>query len=370
MSAEQHAEPGYYRDQLKWAGGWIALGALLAFLLLYTAHIVLAPLIFAMFLYYGTRPIFVHLVRFGIPRKAAALISLLSVGLPSIAVMLSVVVAGIQEAIRLIEQGAIPELGPSVADSALFQQLQEVTITDFGTVIDFLSSEPVREAMTNSWGTVSTLTNTAVGLLLSLALVFAFAFFMFGWGPRIRKKIEGLSNDPNLPIFFECLDDDLSTVFFGNMLNAVATALIAAISYAILNYAAGGEVLVPAPILLGLLTGIASFIPVTGSKTVYIPLAGWLAAQSYLTAEVTGYGFALLFLIVSFIIVDTVPDMFLRPLISGRSISQGALFVSYLIGPLVFGFVGVFLLPIITVVTINFAQVILPGFAPADSDVS
>lgn len=366
MSEIEHAEPGYYRDQRFWAAGWIGLGVALAILLVYTAHTVLAPLIFGIFLYYGTRPIFRYLVRFGVPRKIAAATSLLSIGLPSLAITVSVVVAGIQEALRLIEQGALPEVGPFVEDSSLFMELQEVNVADMSTVIDFLGSEPVREALTNSWGTVSSLTNTAVGLVFSLALVFAFAFFMYGWGPRLRSTIEELSGDPNLPVFLDQLDDDLSTVFFGNMLNAMATALIAAISYALLNYMVGGAVLVPAPILLGLLTGIASFIPVTGSKTIYLPLAGWLAAQSYLAAEVTGYGFTLLFLGISFIIVDTIPDMFLRPLISGRSISQGALFVSYLIGPLVFGFVGVFLLPIITVVTINFGRVILPGFAPGE----
>lgn len=368
MTENDSAELGYYRDQRSWAITWIVLGVLISFILAYTAHIVLAPLIFGMFLYYGTRPIFRRLIQRGVPPKIAAGISLLSIGLPSITITISVFVAGIQEGLRFIDQGSLPET-TFVSNSELFLRLQEVNVADMGTVVDFIGSEPVRELLTNSWGTVSSLTNTAIGLLFSFVLVFAFAFFMYGWGPHVRRMLEDLSNDPNLPIFLSKLDDDLSTVFFGNMLNAVATALIASISYAILNFVAGGEVLVPTPILLGLLTGIASFIPVTGSKTIYLPLAGWLAAQSYLVAEVTGYGFTLLFLVMSFIIVDTIPDMFLRPLISGRTVSQGALFVSYLIGPLVFGFVGVFLLPVITVLALSFGQVIVPGFAPAPDDV-
>jgi len=202
-----------------------------------------------------------------------------------------------------------------------------------------------------------------VGFLFSLLLSFTFAFFMFGWGPQARREIMRLCGDEDVvDTFFTSLDKDLSTVFFGNMLNAVATGIVGAVIYSVINVFAPSGVSVPVPVLLGFLTGIAGLIPLVGSKIVYVPLTGLLLFESARLSEPAGYGFALIFFLVAGIIVDTSPDLFLRPLISGKSTSKGALFVSYLVGPIVFGPVGIFLMPIVTVIFLNFRESILPGF--------
>jgi len=366
---DDHPDPapeGVLRTRDMSSFGWAVLGLFLLGVFLFMASYLVTPLIFGLFLYYGTRPIYRRLRQRDISMLLSASISLLVLGLPVLIIVFLITVTAFNEAAVLLEQGNFADIQPLIDQLGI----QTTDLPEYDSIYSFLTSEGVREVITGSWGTVSSLTNTVLGVVLSLFLSFTAAFFMYLWGPGVRKELLAIFGDEGLLTrYVRNVDKDLAEVFFGNMLNAVVTSIIGAVAYTGLNLFSPSYATIPAPILLGLLTGIASFVPMVGSKIVYIPLAALLVFQSFTAAEPTGYGFALMFLGVALIIVDTLPDMVLRPLISGRKTSQGALFIGYLIGPLVFGFVGVFLLPLIIVAFINFDRIILPGFyRPEDAD--
>jgi len=103
-------------------------------------------------------------------------------------------------------------------------------------------------------------------------------------------------------------------------------------------------------------------------KIVYVPLA---AAASVPT--VLGDDFALLvyvvgFLVVSAIVVDTIPDIVLRPYFSGKTTHVGLLMLAYILGPVVFGFHGLFLAPIVLVLALTFANTALVHLLGGDTD--
>jgi len=77
-------------------------------------------------------------------------------------------------------------------------------------------------------------------------------------------------------------------------------------------------------------------------------------------ADPTTMWFTAAFVAVSFVIVDTIPDLVLRPYVSGRNLHVGAVMIAYTLGPLLFGWYGIFLGPIILVLVINFARHVLP----------
>jgi predicted PurR-regulated permease PerM len=340
--------------------GWALLGIGLLGIFLFTASYLLTPLIFGLFLYYGTRPIYKRLRQRDLSVLLSASISLLVLGLPVLIITFLITVTAFNEAVVLLEQGNFADLRPLIDQLGI----QTADLPEYDSIYEFLTSDGFREVLTGSWGTVSSLTNTVLGVVLSLFLSFTAAFFMYLWGPGAREELIAVFGDDEglLTRYVRNVDRDLAEVFFGNMLNAVVTSIIGAVAYTGLNLFSPSYTAVPAPILLGLLTGIASFVPMVGSKIVYVPITALLVFQSFTAAEPTGYGFALMFLGIALVIVDMLPDMVLRPLISGRKTSQGALFIGYLIGPLVFGFVGVFLLPLIIVAFINFDRIVLPGF--------
>jgi predicted PurR-regulated permease PerM len=66
------------------------------------------------------------------------------------------------------------------------------------------------------------------------------------------------------------------------------------------------------------------------------------------------------FLLVAVVVVDTIPDLLLRPLLSGESTHVGLLMLAYTLGPVVMGFYGLFFAPILLVVGMTFANTALP----------
>jgi predicted PurR-regulated permease PerM len=65
------------------------------------------------------------------------------------------------------------------------------------------------------------------------------------------------------------------------------------------------------------------------------------------------------FLAVAVVVVDTIPDIVLRPYFSGKTTHVGLLMLAYIFGPVVFGFHGLFLAPIILVLALTFADTAL-----------
>jgi hypothetical protein len=66
------------------------------------------------------------------------------------------------------------------------------------------------------------------------------------------------------------------------------------------------------------------------------------------------------FALVSFVVVDTIPDLVLRPYVSGRSLHVGSVMIAYTFGPLLFGWYGIFLMPMLLVLVFHFARLVLP----------
>ncbi|MDY6778237.1 MAG: AI-2E family transporter, partial [Candidatus Nanohaloarchaea archaeon] len=318
------ARRGSYRDSLRSHAGWIVLGVVLSVLLLFAVKKLFAPVVFGLFLYYGTRPIYRYIKQFGVPDNLAAAVSLLALGLPFIVMLLVVVVTGLTQAVGLVEQGNLRQLEPLVRDLGLET---DISFSDYSSISDFLSSEGFRTLLLESWSAVTSLTNRTISIAFFIFMSFISAFFMYAWGEGARETILELFDDDEsvLESFMSRMDRDMASVFFGNIINAFVTAIIGAVAYTALNVFAGGAVRVPAPILLGVMTGLASLIPIVGSKIVYIPAAAIIGFRAFMVGGPMEYGFVLLFLGVALVVVDTLPDMILRPLISGRSTSQGAL---------------------------------------------
>lgn len=358
--AVQHVERGRYRGDRRLFALWAVIGVLIASVLLVATFDVFASILAGIFLYYGTRPIFKRLKKRGVPGSIAAALSLLSFGLPVVVITVIVLVMSFGQALELVNSGSLTELQPLVENLDL---PQDIEIGEYESLRDFIGSDSFQQVIQESWATISRFTNTMIGFLFTVFMAFTVAFFLFGWGPRARKEVLDLFGDEKtLRSYFERLDQDLSSLFFGNMLNALATSIIGSVAYTTLNLFAPPEIQIPVPVLLGFLTGIASFVPLIGSKIVYIPVTALLLFRSFAVGAGAGYAFAAAFFVVALIIVDTLPDLVLRPLISGRATNQGPLFVSYLVGPLVFGPIGIFLLPMATLAFINFRKIVLPGF--------
>lgn len=154
------------------------------------------------------------------------------------------------------------------------------------------------------------------------------------------------------------VDEDLESVFFGNILFMVAMSIIAVGTYEVTNLLAPGTLHIPMVLVLGVLTGIASLIPIIVGKVIYIPIVAYLGFQAVRSSG--SFLFIAGVLVVYFLILDILPQAFLQPYITGRQLDMLVLMFGYILGPILFGWYGFFLLPIVFVLMLEAIRIVLP----------
>lgn len=334
-------------------------GVILASVILYIGYRFIAPLTVAFFLYYSTRKFHRGLARFRIPVRIRAAMTLSLLGIPLVVLLAYTLLLMIIEIRQFIEDNpfvweAAEDFGP-LAD---IDEMPELTIDgligayqsgDFDPFVEFLFEHG------------AAITDLIAASLLNLLIIAVVTYYLLTEGHKARSWLEAFDDEAIAKGYFEAADKELEEVLFGNLLNVIAIAIIAIVAYMGYNAVAPTAAEVPYPALAGALTGIASLIPVVGMKIVYVPLAGAAALPIILDGgDPLMLAYIGVFLAVAVVIVDTIPDLLLRPYLSGEQTHVGLLLLAYIFGPIVFGFYGLFLAPIILVLGLTFAQTALP----------
>ena len=175
----------------------------------------------------------------------------------------------------------------------------------------------------------------AIGTLVSFMLALFVLFFVLRDGPRFASVVVRL-----LPIepalrgkLWRHLIDVTRAVFMGIGVTALVQGTLLGIGFAIAG--------LPSPLVFGVLSVLFALVPVVGTAIMWIPATIWLLLQGE-----SGYA---LFMAGWGIIVVGGVDNFLRPmLISGRvEVPTLAVFIGVMGGLSAFGFIGLFLGPIV-----------------------
>jgi predicted PurR-regulated permease PerM len=156
---------------------------------------------------------------------------------------------------------------------------------------------------------------------------------------------------PQFDRLLQSLRDVSKSVVAGNVLTGAAQAAVATAGYAIAR--------VPSPLLVGLMTFFASFVPSIGVAAVGLPAAGLLV--------LLGHPWWALFLVGWVTVPVGLVDNVLRPLLMrGRAHLHGALvFFSLMGGLLLFGFAGLIVGPLALVLFLALANA-MSGHPPAE----
>ena len=348
-----------------------------------------ATLIFAIFLYYASRPIYRKLKSLSLPsrlqghrvpyrRQVLAMVTIAIFLLPFLFLLTYTLVLVVPEIQRLAGGD-----GPGVAYLSALQSAQGsglpgplvgLEISD----ILVLSPEEVvailNDPAVQTWveQIVATLTGS-VGFIANAALhgfiLLAGTYYMLTDGSRLVDWfLDNFDESGVVGSYVVAVDDELSSILFGNILNAFVTGIIGILVFSGYNLVAPGAVNVPFAPLVGALTGAGSLIPVVGMKIVYLPVGAILAIAAVTSGQASAFGFVILFLVLAFVVVDTIPDFLIRPYVSGNRTHVGLLMFAYILGPIAFGFYGIFLGPILLVLLAEFfrtiASYVLTGRQP------
>ncbi|WP_276302015.1 AI-2E family transporter [Halorussus lipolyticus] len=360
-------EFSFDRERLAW---WL-VAVVLAVAVGYVVTSFLGTFLLGLFVYYATRPMYRRLLGRIHQRTLTAATALFGLALPGLLLLGYTVLVSVRELSSLAGVGLTEfegVLGPYVDTSLLLdpaqlvgmaqanpQQLQEL-VSDRG-------AEAVRDLLASLVAVLGVLASTALGIVITLVV----AFYLLRDDHRLaawfREEVAG--EDSPTVAFASAVDSDLETVYFGNILTAFVIGILSAVIFNLLDLVAPVLVSVPSPTLLGLLTGLASLIPVVGMKLVYIPLGIVLAVVAGVNDPTTLW-FPVVFLLVTFVVVDTIPELVLRPYVSGRDLHTGLVMLAYVLGPVLFGWYGLFLGPLLLVLVVHFVRVIVPELVERD----
>jgi predicted PurR-regulated permease PerM len=175
----------------------------------------------------------------------------------------------------------------------------------------------------------------ALGTVVSFLLMLFVLFFVLRDGPVFADRVIRV-----LPIearlrrrLWRHLIDVTRAVFMGIGLTALVQGLLLGIGFTIAG--------LPSPLVFGVLGALFALVPVVGTAVIWVPAVLWLLAQGE-------PGYALFMAAWCVVAVGSV-DNFLRPiLISGRvEVPTLAVFIGVMGGLSAFGFIGLFLGPIV-----------------------
>lgn len=324
----------------------------------------IAAVTVAIFLYYSTRRYYKSLRKLRLPARVRAVIVLGSLAVPLLLLISYTVVLLVIEARQFITEtdflqvaaenvswfGGISSF-PELTVEGLYRAYQAGELDVF---INFASENaPFLTALLSDF-------------FLNMFVVIVLTYYFLVDGARIRDWLLRFDDEAIIREYLEAADAELEAVLFGNLLNVIAISIIAVVSFSAYNAFVPDPVHVPYPTLAGALTGVASLVPVVGMKIVYLPLTAITALPILLGGDQSLFVYVGGFLAVAVIVVDTIPDLILRPLLSGESTHVGLLMLAYTLGPVVLGFYGLFFAPIVLVIGLTFANTALPRLLGAE----
>lgn len=327
--------------------GWAVVGVALVSLVAFALYTFVGAIVLGLFLYYATRPAYRWLSpRFDHPDVDAA-VTLSLVGVPLLAVMTYAALVGVRELDQVLDEANLEQLR-----AALDPYVDVARFTDPATLVDQFRGQVPQ---------LLELASAAFTWSLRVFVAVTVAFYLLRDDRKIAAWIrESFRGRYGVVSFLEGVDADLDTIYTGNLITIGATTLVAVATFYALDFLAPAGAGVAAPVLLGLLTGVATLVPAVGMKLVYFPYTAFLVFRS-LTSASAPLWFPAAFFLVTVVVVDTIPDVFIRSYISKGQINMGLIMLGYVLGAVAFGWYGVFLAPVVLVGFLHFSHRVFPN---------
>jgi predicted PurR-regulated permease PerM len=277
----------------------------------------------------------------------AALLSTLLVTLIIIGPAVLILLAITQEVtglINLIDQKSTESGGLG----ALVDQLLDRPLQWVGQYVD-VSQFNVRTAALGRLRELSTFLVNEIGIILGSLTSFAVntvitiftLFFIFREGKSMRRRVSAITplSPEQVEKLFSGIENTIIGTVYGGLVVAAVQGALVGIALWIFN--------IPSPVLWGAVAAFFALLPLVGTAAVWVPAALYLLAMG-------NYVQAIILVAWGAGVVGTV-DNILRPyLISGR-VQMHTLLIFFAVfgGVTVFGFLGLFIGPVILAITIT-----------------
>ncbi len=328
---------------------------------LYIAHSFVGMFALGLFGYYATRPLCTRFERVIDSKSLAAALTVLIILVP-------VLVLSIYAGFRVFQQ-LQPLLGERTVSmlTSQFPGLDVLGGSNGTDLTSLIQNPPSLDQVTNvlSGSALQSgldILDVILGVFVLVALSVTLSYALLVYDESIAGGFAKLAGGRETTVYSYALavDIDLESIFFGNFLFILVMSVLATATYAATNLVAPPAMQIPMVFTLGVLTGVASLIPLVVGKIIYLPVIGYITI-----AAVQQGGGQLLFvgalLAVYVFVLDILPQSFLQPYISGRQINATLLLFAYILGPMLFGWYGFFFLPIVFILMLEATRIVLPA---------
>lgn len=242
-----------------------------------------------------------------------------------------------QAALDYVREGHLEQLIERIRSFGIVERL-EARIFEWGPLKEkaaewlLASSKAIGNFAATQAGNI---TKNLFFLSLNVFLMTFLTFVFLKDGERIYNfiyKITPLEEKNKKPIFKQ-INDTFTAVIRGQILTSMTQAIVAGFIFWILG--------LPAPILFAALTFLAALVPVAGAAVVWLPLSFYLLLDQQTVRAII--------LAVLGVSVISVIDNLMKPAIIGEKtkLPYFLLFFGILGGLKLYGFMGIFLAPVI-----------------------
>lgn len=326
---------------------WSVLGVAITAMVAFVVYSFIGAIVVGIFLYYATRPVDRWLDSRFEHRRVNATVTLLLVGVPMLVVL---VYAGLT-AVRQVDQVL------AMANASDYRSL----LQPYVDVASVLTTERLTNVVRNALPRLVGLLGVVFTWSLRIFVAVTVAYYLLRDDEYVASWFRGTFGDEYGAVdFMEGVDDDLTTIYTGNLITIALTGVIAVVVYYALDTVAPSGTGVAFPLLLGLVTGVATLVPAVGIKLIYFPYTAYLLWQA-VRGGTSPLWFPVAFFLVTLVVVDSIPDVFIRSYVSKGSINMGLMLLTYVLGAVAFGWYGVFFAPILLVAFLHFARNVLPN---------
>lgn len=244
-------------------------------------------------------------------------------------------------------------LTAAIQDGSFEARLNEVVTQ----LTPWMSEEERTQAFADAWASAQPvlekfLQDTLVGfvaalpnVLIAFTVILFVVYYVLVDGERLVRWLRRAAPLPPAQVDFLMKEayGGVQAVFFGQILTSLIQGALGGIGFWIVG--------LPSPVLWGAVMAVLSLLPVIGTPVVWVPAVGILLAQGEYTQ-------AIILLAYSAIVVMQ-SDNFLRPLLIGSRADIHPIFVlvGVLGGVAAFGFIGLFLGPLLVGITVSILKV-------------
>lgn len=337
---------------------WIAVGLIFGYLIYLMAEPFADVLIYAIFVYYISRPLYRRLLKITKRESLSAFISIFLLIFPVSIVFLwgmSIAVAETLRFISSLDASYARAVGNFLAQHS--KSLQELSFDQWISLAGRYQN--IQDTITVGVNLIF----RSLDILLRLILVYTSTTYLLIDGPRLRSwmvKVPYPNETHVTAKFFDKIDKDLHSVFYGSIQTSILMAIVAFLVFTGLNTVAPQGMMMKYTILTALMIGIASLVPMVGAALVYLPVTAVMAVSAHLNGNLMADGWFTGLFLASCLIFDYAINMVFKPHVAGKGTHQGLMLLAFLLGPLAFGPSGLFLGPIAVVVMMNYAKIIMP----------